>query len=68
MPSIMKTTTDTKFDSVAEVRKVRKRMAGELKGKSSSEIVSYFKEKRSKSSILKVKLDSSIRKRTSDKG
>jgi hypothetical protein len=35
-------------------------MAGELKGKSSNEIVSYFKEIRSKSTILKEKLDRSI--------
>jgi hypothetical protein len=56
----MKTTTDKNYDSVAEVRKVRKRMAGELKGKSSNEIVSYFKEIRSKSTILKEKLDRSI--------
>lgn len=64
----MKTTIDLSYDSVKEVRKVRKRMAGELKGKFPSEIVSYFKEKRNQSTILNVKIDSSLRERKSDKG
>lgn len=52
----MKTTTEKKYDSVEEVRKERKRIAGELKGKTSREIIAYFQEKRRKSSILKDKL------------
>ena len=52
----MKTTTEKKYDSVKEVRKERERIAGELKGKSSGEIIAYFREKRRKSSILKDRL------------
>lgn len=52
----MKPTTEKKYDSVKEVRKERERIADELKGKTSKEIIAYFKEKRRKSSILKDKL------------
>jgi len=52
----MKTTIDKKYDSVKEVRKERERIANELKGKSTGEIISYFQEKRRKSSILKDRL------------
>jgi 1,2-phenylacetyl-CoA epoxidase catalytic subunit len=55
----MKTTTKKTYDSVKEVRKERERIAGELKGKSSEEIISYFREKRRKSNILKGKLPES---------
>jgi hypothetical protein len=52
----MKTTVEKKYDSVKEVRRERERIADELKGKSTREIIAYFKEKRRKSSILKNKL------------
>lgn len=47
--------TDKKYDSVKDVRKERERIANDLKGKSSSDIIAYFREKRRKSSILKDK-------------
>jgi hypothetical protein len=49
----MEATTEKTYDCVKAVRKERERIADELKGKSSKEIIAYFQEKRSKSPLLK---------------
>ena len=47
----MKTTTEKKFDCVKSVRKERDRIAADTKGKSSKDILEYFRQRRQKHKV-----------------
>lgn len=55
----METTTKKEYDCVKEVRKQREQDAKALKGKTNKEIISWFREKRKKSALLRNKADTS---------